>query len=355
MDTNLATTISDAETESVSGAILLIAAPEAHKSELASLLRSQGHRVLFPPSVMEAVTSLNRGDLLLLKVAAIGAVELEMLRTIRATAAANHVPVIIVADSLETQAVVHCLELGAEDCLLWPVNGDLLLARTKAAVRRKQIWDAERMAASLTEKGKGEAEILVNSLIALSTRMCRENDPLKLLEMILVEGMRIADCEGGSIYMCTEDKQLEFVLVRNDMLDINMGGSSGKPINFKPLRLYDEKGHPNHRYVANHAAITGQTVNIVDAYETGRFDFFGTREFDKKTGYHSKSFLTVPLKDERLKVIGVLQLINSRNSRTGVVDAFDSSLQPVIEAFAVLAAAVMSCYRTPRVAGKAIP
>ena len=66
MDTNLATTVSDAETESVSGAILLIATPEAHKSELASLLRSQGHRVLFPPSVMEAVTSLNRGDLLLL-------------------------------------------------------------------------------------------------------------------------------------------------------------------------------------------------------------------------------------------------------------------------------------------------
>ena len=62
--------------------------------------------------------------------------------------------------------------------------------------------------------------------------------------------------------------------------------------------------------VAAFAALTGQTVNIADAYTEEGFDFSGTRNFDKKTGYRSKSFLTVPMKNHENEIIGVLQLIN---------------------------------------------
>ena len=60
--------------------------------------------------------------------------------------------------------------------------------------------------------------------------------------------------------------------------------------------------------VAAYAAHHDQTVNIADAYTEEGFDFSGTRNFDKKTGYRSQSFLTVPMKNHEGEIIGVLQL-----------------------------------------------
>ena len=65
--------------------------------------------------------------------------------------------------------------------------------------------------------------------------------------------------------------------------------------------------------VAAKAAVTGETVNIRDAYNAPDFDFSGTQAFDETTGYRSKSFLTVPLRNHEDEVIGVLQLINAVN------------------------------------------
>jgi GAF domain-containing protein len=160
--------------------------------------------------------------------------------------------------------------------------------------------------------------------------------------------MRITDCEGGTIYMRGLDQTLHFLLVRNDMLDINMGGSTGKPITFPPLQLYSEDKKPNHQYVANHVALTGQMVNIEDAYAAGRFDFSGTRKFDSHTGYRSKSFLTVPLHNDHQQVIGVMQFINAHDPKTGAVVSFEGSIEPTIKAFAVFVAAVLNAYRTEK-------
>ena len=63
------------------------------------------------------------------------------------------------------------------------------------------------------------------------------------------------------------------------------------------IPLHDEHGTENHGNVASHVALTGETSAIGDAYEAGDFDFFGTKEFDERTGYRSKSFLTLPMKN----------------------------------------------------------
>ena len=61
---------------------------------------------------------------------------------------------------------------------------------------------------------------------------------------------------------------------------------------------------PNDCMVAAYAAITGNTVNIADACAAQGFDFSGTRQFDARTGYRSRSFLTVPMKNHEGEVIG---------------------------------------------------
>jgi len=45
--------------------------------------------------------------------------------------------------------------------------------------------------------------------------------------------------------------------------------------------------------VVSHSALSGETVNIPDAYMAAGYDFSGTKKFDAKTGYRSQSFLTV--------------------------------------------------------------
>ena len=100
--------------------------------------------------------------------------------------------------------------------------------------------------------------------------------------------------------------------MRTSSLKYYLGGTTGNPVPFYPIQLYKD-GKPNHSMVAAYAALTGKTVNIADAYTAEGFDFSGTRAFDSKTGYRSKSFLTVPMSNHENEIIGVLQLINAHD------------------------------------------
>ena len=96
-------------------------------------------------------------------------------------------------------------------------------------------------------------------------------------------------------------------------MNTTMGGSSGTKIPFDPVKLWVDESTPNQSNVSAYVALTGETVNIKDAYEEAGFDFSGTKSYDQKTGYRSQSFLTVPLKNHENEIIGVMQLINARD------------------------------------------
>jgi len=178
---------------------------------------------------------------------------------------------------------------------------------------------------------------LIQAGIALST----ERNHKRLMEMILLEAKQLTQAEGGTIYLRTEDGGgLRFEIMRNDVLGIAMGGTTGKEIPFPPLRLRDAEGRPNHRNVATYAALSASTVAIADAYEVGAFDFKGTREFDARSGYRSTSFLTVPLTNHDGEVVGVIQLINARDVG-GRVIPFPDDIVPLIEALAGQAAVAL--------------
>jgi len=127
-----------------------------------------------------------------------------------------------------------------------------------------------------------------------------------------------------------------------DSLDFHMGGTSGKEIPFYPVKLYDEEGNPNKSMIAAYVGLTGETVNIPDAYKAKGFDFSGTKMFDEKTGYHSQSFLTVPLKNHEDEIIGVLQLLNAQNNNTKKIIPFASDIQEMVEALASQAAVAIT-------------
>ena len=179
-------------------------------------------------------------------------------------------------------------------------------------------------------------------LIDIGIALSAERDLNRLMEMILIEAKEISNADGGTLYIRTDDDKLKFEIMRTDSLKIALGGTTGKPITFPPLNMFNPATkEPNHRSVATHSALTGTSINIPDAYEAKDFDFSGTRRFDAGTGYRSRSFLTVPLKNSQNVVIGVLQLLNARDGASGAVIPFSGAIQPAIEALSSQAAVAL--------------
>ena len=68
----------------------------------------------------------------------------------------------------------------------------------------------------------------------------------------------------------------------------------------KELRIPADKG------LAGHVLLTGETINIKDAYKDKRFN----PDVDKKTGYRTKTILCMPIKNFNQEIIGVFQVLN---------------------------------------------
>jgi HD-GYP domain-containing protein (c-di-GMP phosphodiesterase class II) len=178
-------------------------------------------------------------------------------------------------------------------------------------------------------------------LNAIGIALSQERDINKLLETILIAAKNLTHADGGTLYRLVGDK-LQFEIVRTDSLSIAMGGSSGNAVPFYPIPLHGPDGNPNYTMIAAYAALTHKTVNVADAYTEEGFDFSGTRNFDKRTGYRSTSFLTVPMKNHEGDIIGVLQLLNATDASTGRVVSFNEEDQRLAESLASQAAIALT-------------
>ena len=183
---------------------------------------------------------------------------------------------------------------------------------------------------------------LIEELTDIGVALSAEKDHSRLLELILSKAKALTCADGGTIYIRTEDNRLRFEIMITESLEIHRGGTSGQGIDFPPLPLYDAQGKPNVHMVAAWAAISGETVNIEDAYSDTNFDFSGTRAFDQQTGYRSRSFLTVPMRNHEHEIIGVLQLINATDTKTGRVTTFSPLDQKLVESLSSQAAVTIT-------------
>jgi HD-GYP domain-containing protein (c-di-GMP phosphodiesterase class II) len=183
----------------------------------------------------------------------------------------------------------------------------------------------------------------LNDLNAIGAALSSERDIHRLLETILDAAKKITNADAGTLYLVDTDKQvLTFEILHNDSLNIRLGGTSGNPIPFYPIHLIGKDGVPNNSMVVAHVALNDVTVNIADAYSAEGFDFSGTKNFDAKTGYRSRSFLAVPMRNHEMEIIGVLQLINALDEKTGEVKQFSKDDQQLLESLASQAAIALS-------------
>ena len=150
----------------------------------------------------------------------------------------------------------------------------------------------------------------------------------------------ITNSDGGTLYR-VDGNTIKIEIIRSDSLGISLGGG-GNTINIPNIPLYGENGEPNLKNVVCYSYHNNKTINIDDAYDAVHFDFSGTKAFDKKNNYRSKSFLSIPLTNHQGEIIGILQLINAIDPETKEIIKFDSVSQRFAEALASQAATVLT-------------
>ena len=180
----------------------------------------------------------------------------------------------------------------------------------------------------------------IDRLNEIGIALSAESNTGRLLELIMMGAKSLTHADGGTLYFLKQD-MVSFEIISNNSLYIQMGGTSDNEITFPPISLFKD-GKENHANVVSHCVLTGETINIDDAYHEDGYDFTGTRKFDSNTGYRTRSILTFPLRDHEKETIGVLQLINARDVESGEVISFSDIDQQLAESLASQAAVTLT-------------
>ena len=323
--------------------ILIVDDNQLRRKSLAYELQSQGYAVSTASSAEQPLQLLQTDsfDLILAAVDIASQENFSFLRHIRYNEKLNRLPIIIIADFQNNGVVARCLEQGATDYLLLPANPTLINKRIHTNLQQERV--NEQLQASWKSFNEMErlADDLRLTILPLGIALSAEKDFNRLLETIVIEAKSICNADAGILFLRTVDDHLNFAIFRTASLGVSLGGTTGQPVPYPPLPLFDETGQPNHQNVATHVVFTAESENILDIYEIRSFDFSDTKAMDERNNYRSQSCLTVPMKNQMNGVIGVLQLLNAKSEETHEIVPFDVYHQLVVESLASQAAVVL--------------
>lgn len=128
------------------------------------------------------------------------------------------------------------------------------------------------------------------SLLKIGQRLTAERDLDQLLAMIIEETTTVMEAERSSLFLIEEDKNEMWAKIAQgvDVIEIRFPLGTG---------------------IAGTVGQTGETINLPDAYSDERFN----REFDKKTGFRTRSILCVPMKNMHGEILGAVQVLNKKS------------------------------------------
>lgn len=166
----------------------------------------------------------------------------------------------------------------------------------------------------------------LRELIQLDKELQGVQDLDILLEKILFNARNFTRADAGTIYL-REGNKLTFAFAHNDTQQKRL--PPGEKLAYSIFSVaIDEKS------ISGYVAQTKKILNIPDVYKIDPampFSFNST--VDKQTDYRTKSMLTVPLLDNNNEVLGVLQIINSKNEKGNLV-SFNKEKELYVQHFA---------------------
>lgn len=128
------------------------------------------------------------------------------------------------------------------------------------------------------------------SLLKIGRLVSAETNLDSLLETIATETANALNADRCTVFLLDKEKLELWSKVATGM------GS-------QEIRFSASKG------LAGHSAMTGNTINIKDAYNDDRFN----KEIDNQTGYTTKTILCMPIRNLKHEIIGVFQVLNKKD------------------------------------------
>lgn len=186
----------------------------------------------------------------------------------------------------------------------------------------------------------------IHELNQIGMALSAEHDPAKLLELILTKSREFTSSDAGSVYLVesindgAESQSLLFTpgAVKNGTQGVAQSKAPRERLRFK-LAQNDTVEVPfreaavdiNEKSIAGYVALTGEIVNIADAYHLpADVPYSINRKFDEDSGYRTQSILAVPIRNQKEKIIAVLQLINAKRDFSARLDSQEAMDEQVL-------------------------
>jgi len=133
-------------TDVPTGRVLVVDDDRMNRTLLTRSLERAGHIVRTAENGREALVLLREDppDVVLLDILMPELDGVSVLAELKADAGLNHLPVIMISAVDETESVLGCIEMGAEDYLPKPFDPVLLRARINAGLAKKRLHDLEQ-------------------------------------------------------------------------------------------------------------------------------------------------------------------------------------------------------------------
>jgi HD-GYP domain-containing protein (c-di-GMP phosphodiesterase class II) len=164
----------------------------------------------------------------------------------------------------------------------------------------------------------------LHELNKIGVALSAQRDIDKLLDLILLKCREITAADAGSLYLVERGKDEQNAA--DDSLSFQLSQNSSVAIPFEKAKMPLSEVS-----IAGYAALSGQLVNVADAYHLPAGSPFKiSRSFDERSGYRTKSMLVVPMRDHQDKVIGVIQLINKKRDWKTVLQPVSLTEEAVI-------------------------
>jgi class 3 adenylate cyclase len=128
------------------GHLLVVDDNKVNRLLLGRGLEQQGHRVAFAENGRQALEILHKNefDLMLLDIQMPEMDGYQVLEKVASDLELRDIPVIVTSALEELDSVVRCIEMGAEDYLIKPINPVLLRARIGAGLEKKRLRNQQR-------------------------------------------------------------------------------------------------------------------------------------------------------------------------------------------------------------------
>jgi hypothetical protein len=135
-------------------------------------------------------------------------------------------------------------------------------------------------------------------------RVRKAKELQSIFEAILTDGHTFLDAERATLFMLDDEKKELWSRVAT--------GTKGI------IKV------PSNAGIVGACVITGEIINVPDAYRDDRFN----RAVDAGTGFHTRSVLAIPVKNDDGETIGAIQMINKKNpdGTNGVFNMNDEKL-----------------------------